>query len=117
MDVCAQPLRTGGAKKDLGLRERECDVLAECIHGIDQFQRREPVEPLPHLDGPVAALGLSWPVTMEALKARYKQLAKLHHPDANNGDRAAEERLKIINLAYAALRGRIAAAPPMAATG
>ena len=54
---------------------------------------------------------------MTDLKTRYKQLAKLHHPDANNGDRAAEERLKTINLAYATLRGRLAAAPPLAATG
>jgi len=44
-------------------------------------------------------------------------LAKLHHPDANGGDRAAEERLKTINLAYAALRTRVAAEPRMAATG
>ena len=60
--------------------------------------------------------------TIEALKAndevktRYKQLAKQHHPDANNGDRDAEERLKTINQAYAALRGRLGA-QTMAAAG
>ena len=53
---------------------------------------------------PLATLGLSWPVTMDEVKTRYKELAKRHHPDANNGDRAAEERLKTINLAYATLR-------------
>ena len=56
---------------------------------------------------PLATLGLNWPLTLDALKTRYKQLAKQHHPDANGGDRAAEERLKTINLAYAALRGRL----------
>ena len=64
---------------------------------------------------PLATLGLDWPLTMDVLKTRYKELAKRHHPDANNGDRAAEERLKTINLAYAALRGRLAAVPLAAA--
>jgi hypothetical protein len=71
----------------------------------------------PELREPLATLGLSWPVTMMALKTRYKELAKAHHPDANGGDRAAEERLKIINLAYAAVRSRVAQEPPLAATG
>ncbi len=63
---------------------------------------------------PLATLGLSWPVTIAAVKTRYKELAKRHHPDANGGDPAAEERIKTINLAYAALRSRLAA--PAAAT-
>ncbi len=62
-------------------------------------------------------MGLTWPLTMPALKARYKELAKTHHPDANGGDRAAEERLKTINLAYATLRNRLAQLPGLAATG
>jgi len=64
---------------------------------------------------PLATLGLSWPVTMTEVKSRYKELAKRHHPDANNGDRASEERLKIINLAYAELRSRLT--EPRAAAG
>ena len=56
---------------------------------------------------PLATLGLSWPTTLDAVKTRYKELAKRHHPDANGGDRAAEERLKTINLAYATLRSRL----------
>ncbi|MDT7951953.1 MAG: J domain-containing protein [Acetobacteraceae bacterium] len=66
---------------------------------------------------PVQTLGLEWPVSMEVLKARYKELAKRHHPDANGGDRAAEERLKTINLAYAAVRHYLTTEPRMAATG
>jgi curved DNA-binding protein CbpA len=41
------------------------------------------------------------------VKAKYKALAKRHHPDANNGDKASEELLKTINLAYATLRGKL----------
>jgi hypothetical protein len=73
------------------------------------------VEPPSEMREPLATLGLGWPVTMDALKTRYKELAKRHHPDANNGDRAAEERLKTINVAYAALRGRLATSPPLTA--
>lgn len=48
-------------------------------------------------------LDLDLPVTAADIKARYKALAKRHHPDANGGDRAAEERLKTINDAYRTL--------------
>lgn len=64
----------------------------------------------PELREPLATLGLAWPVTLDEVKLRYKQLAKRHHPDANQGSRESEERLKTINVAYAALRGRIAMA-------
>jgi DnaJ domain len=66
---------------------------------------------------PLHTLGLEWPVSLDTLKSRYKELAKRHHPDANGGDRAAEERLKTINLAYAALRTHLSAEPHMAAAG
>jgi hypothetical protein len=49
------------------------------------------------------------PVTLTQLKARYKELVKQFHPDANGGDKAAEERLKDINDAYRTLRRFLAA--------
>jgi hypothetical protein len=52
-------------------------------------------------------LELSRPLTLTALKARYKELAKLLHPDVNGGDVEAEERFKRINLAYATLRSSL----------
>lgn len=66
---------------------------------------------------PLATFGLSWPTTLHEVKARYKELAKRHHPDANGGDLAAEEQFKSINLAYAALRSRLASEPRYAAAG
>lgn len=89
------------------------DILAagRLRPGADRHSDAAP----PELRELLAALGLSWPLTLPALKARYKELAKRHHPDANGGDRAAEERLKTINLAYATLRSRIVATPRMAA--
>jgi hypothetical protein len=52
----------------------------------------------------LAVFEIDPPFTAERLKARYKILVKLHHPDAHGGDKAAEERLKIINQAYATLK-------------
>jgi DnaJ domain len=52
----------------------------------------------------LAVFEIEAPVTPGQLKARYKTLVKLHHPDAHGGDKAAEEKLKIINQAYATLK-------------
>ena len=51
-----------------------------------------------------ALMGLTLPITMDELKTRYKELAKLNHPDRNDGDKEAEERLKLINDAYTTLK-------------
>ena len=52
----------------------------------------------------LATLGLEAPVTLEDVKLRYKTLAKTLHPDANGGDKRAEDRLKSVNHAYTTLR-------------
>lgn len=49
-------------------------------------------------------MDLNGPLTPDILKARYKELCKLHHPDANGGDKDAEERFKRIGQAYKTLR-------------
>ncbi len=51
----------------------------------------------------MAILDLTPPVTQDEIKQRYKELVKRHHPDANGGDKAAEEKFKQISLAYATL--------------
>jgi hypothetical protein len=50
------------------------------------------------------ALGLEPSATLNEIKARYKELVKRFHPDANGGDRGAEERLKQVIKAYGVLR-------------
>jgi len=54
-------------------------------------------------------LGLEYPVSSADLKARYKLLVKEYHPDANPGDRSAEDRLKDINAAYRTLKDAVQA--------
>jgi hypothetical protein len=49
-------------------------------------------------------LSLEADATLHQIKARYKELVKRFHPDANGGDRGAEERLKRVIQAYGVLR-------------
>lgn len=52
----------------------------------------------------MAIMELEDPLTLEALKVRYKALVKLHHPDKHGGDKTAEEKFKAINQAYTILK-------------
>lgn len=88
-------------------------LLATARERSDPTQPKVPAE----MREPIRTLGLSWPVSVDVLKSRYKELAKLHHPDHNGGDASAEERLKTINLAYAAVRTYLNEAPRMARAG
>ena len=45
-------------------------------------------------------LGLEVDATAAEIKARFKELVKRHHPDANGGDRSTEDRLREIIQAY-----------------
>jgi hypothetical protein len=97
------------------------DVLKDPLQILAAARMRtkghpDPQKPPAELREPLATLGLSWPTTLDAVKTRYKELAKRHHPDANGGSRDAEERLKTINLAYAAVRSRLGAETRLAAT-
>ncbi len=52
----------------------------------------------------IRTFGLSVHSSFEEIKSRYRELVKIHHPDTNGGDKAAEERLKTINQAYTTLK-------------
>lgn len=62
----------------------------------------EPRGPRPGKDA-MAILDLRPPLSISAVKARYKVLVKRHHPDANGGDKASEEKFKQIDHAYRTL--------------
>lgn len=51
-------------------------------------------------------LDLDANATENSIKARYKDLVKRHHPDANGGDRSSEEKLREIIKAYNFLRSQ-----------
>ncbi|WP_315919064.1 J domain-containing protein [Mesorhizobium sp. SP-1A] len=49
-------------------------------------------------------LGLDARATGKDIKARYKELVKRHHPDANGGDRGSEDRFRDVLQAYRVLK-------------
>ncbi|HVY16997.1 MAG TPA: J domain-containing protein [Rhodopila sp.] len=99
----------GQAAWDEDVLKDPLNILQSGLQSGRGKSRRQPdaEKPPAELREPLATLGLSWPTTLDAVKSRYKELAKRHHPDANGGSRDAEERLKVINLAYAAVRNRL----------
>lgn len=51
-------------------------------------------------DAALAQLGLDQFASIENIKARYKLLAKKHHPDANGGSKNSEKKFVAIQEAY-----------------
>jgi hypothetical protein len=97
--------RLGGGMPEEDLVHDRLDILGAA--GMRQgraSQGRQGHGAPADLRQPLDTLGLAWPVSLDEVKSRYKELAKRNHPDANGGDRAAEERFKTINLAYAQVR-------------
>jgi hypothetical protein len=106
--------RLGGARLD---PERVADPLGILRDTHLHKKRTEPKrqEAPPELRAALGVLELSWPLDPATLKARWKELAKRFHPDANGGDRRAEDKLKDINQAYSLLRRRVGEAQPASA--
>jgi hypothetical protein len=52
----------------------------------------------------MAIMGLKPPTSLETIKAKYKALVKMHHPDVNRDNPKSEELLKEINMAYTILK-------------
>ncbi|GAA0577676.1 hypothetical protein GCM10009416_15290 [Craurococcus roseus] len=113
------PLGRLGAARVLG-PETLRDPLG-VLNGTSSHARRRQASaekaaaPPLELRAALDVLGLDWPVDHSAMRNRYKELAKRFHPDLNNGDRGAEEKLKDVNRAYSLLRKRLGAPRPATA--
>lgn len=88
----------------LGINAQIYDPLG--LMGEEAQARREERRPRPATpEGEaLAQLGLPHDASFAEVKSRYKTLVKRLHPDANGGDKEAEERLKTINQAYSTLK-------------
>jgi hypothetical protein len=71
------------------------------------YRRREGKET--ETDKAMAVLGLKPPLTRSAVKARYKELAKRHHPDVARNDRESADKIREINIAYKILLDGVSA--------
>lgn len=71
--------------------------------GHQERRQQRPVATTPEAKA-LAVLDLPVGSSFEEVRARYKALVKQLHPDANGGDRAAEDRLKVVNQAYGTLK-------------
>ncbi len=74
-----------------------------------RHQQRAPVEervkPLHEQDRrSFETLGFKGYAKADDVKRAYKALVKIHHPDANGGDKSSEDRLRAIIAAYAHLK-------------
>ena len=101
------PLGKRGARARMGqsplggVRDRHA-MFAE---DVDDAAVRRPERQLTRLQSiSMDTLQLPHGATLIEIKARYKELVKRFHPDANGGDRGAEERLKQVIKAYGVLR-------------
>jgi len=51
------------------------------------------------MDDPYSILGVKRDATQDEIRAAYRKLAKLHHPDLNPGKKSAEEQFKAVSAA------------------
>ena len=67
----------------------------------EQQQRAEAARPVRNAERKALdTLGLDVSATPVQVKARFKELVKRHHPDANGGDRSTEDRLIEVIQSY-----------------
>jgi len=94
-------LRSGSASS---LHRLGADIAAAAA-AANNAARKPPRPRLKTLEAKAfLTLGLEQTAGKSAIKAQYKALVKLHHPDANGGDRSSEERLQEVIQAYNLLK-------------
>ncbi|MET3901151.1 hypothetical protein ABIB57_005121 [Devosia sp. UYZn731] len=80
-------------------------VFAKYRHRQAQKPAEERSRPLHEQDRrALETMGIMGQAKSEEIKKAYKTLVKLHHPDANGGDKSSEDRLRAVIAAYAHLK-------------
>ena len=70
------------------------------LFGGTEYAQARPRKPKVLEAKALETLGLDEKATGADIKARYKELVKRHHPDANGGDRGSEDRFRDVIQAY-----------------
>lgn len=111
----AGPTRPNGPKMHRQPRpDEQSRRFADPLHIFARYQRAQARNPaaarerqLHELDRrALETLGLAGFAKAPDIKQAFKRLVKIHHPDANGGDKASEERLRHIIAAYSHLKAK-----------
>jgi hypothetical protein len=90
----------GAVRPDVGSTGDTFGLFSEGLRA-EQQQRAETARPIRNAERKALdTLGLDVGATTVEVKAKFKDLVKRHHPDANGGDRSTEDRLVEIIQAY-----------------
>ena len=80
-------------------RNRDDEPAKEEIQAREEpIEARRQLKPLEKKS--LQALDLSGNASRDEIKTRFKELVKLHHPDANGGDKRSGDKLREIIQAY-----------------
>jgi len=94
---------TGSVRPDAQAFATHGDPFGLFSEGLraEQQQRAEAARPVRNAERKALdTLGLDVSATPVQVKARFKELVKRHHPDANGGDRSTEDRLVEVIQSY-----------------
>ena len=83
------------------------NIFARYAWAQSKQPQKERVKPIHEPDRrALETLGIHGKPDTAEIKQAYKRLVKIHHPDANGGDKASEERLRSIIAAYTHLKAK-----------
>ena len=99
----AAPLHSAARSGSAGSHQRMRDPFG--LFNEERHARPKPVRKVKSLEAKAfETLGLPEHSDSSAIKTRYKELVKKHHPDANGGDRGSEDRFRAVIQAYQLLK-------------
>ena len=83
------------------------NIFARYARAQQRGPQPERVQPLHENDRrALETLGIQGRANSDEIKQAYKRLVKVHHPDANGGNKASEDRLRAIIAAYSHLKNK-----------
>lgn len=104
-----------GARSHTATRRPEANRrFADPLHIFARYARAQRVNPQAERERPLhepdrralETLGFQTRARSDEIKRAYKSLVKIHHPDANGGDKSSEDRLRTIIAAYTHLKAK-----------
>lgn len=104
----AGPRMPKGAARDPNKRFSDpLHIFARYARAQARGPQKEHIKPLHENDRrALETLGIQGHAGAVEIKAAYKALVKIHHPDANGGAKASEDRLRAIIAAYTHLKAK-----------